>query len=179
MIEAPLSALPQPPHLEVASSDAERAPWVPPPPQRGQLTMGWRSVTVATWLGVLAGIIGIWGASRSIGLATWWLGPESQPQPLPISLLPLLAPVAISSAAFRNAKWLPLFGIGGALITAAIGLGDINRVPGLAAGQLALAGGALLVSIASFAGMYRSIAAHPPEIPIAAHEPLGSDTLIE
>ena len=47
--------------------------------------------------------------------------------------------------------------------TAAIGLGDLGRVRGLGLVELIAAAAALLVSIASFSGMYREAPADDPE----------------
>mgnify|MGYP002682640447 CR=1 FL=1 len=46
-------------------------------------------------------------------------------------------------------------GIAAALATAAIAAGDISRVPGYAVAEFTIAGGALLASLASFAGVLR------------------------
>lgn len=53
-------------------------------------------------------------------------------------------------------RWLPWFGIVAALATAAIAAGDISRVPGYAVAEFAIAGGALLTSLASFSGVLRA-----------------------
>jgi hypothetical protein len=46
-----------------------------------------------------------------------------------------------------------------AVVGAAIGAGDLGRVRWIAVVELVLAGGALCVSVASLAGMYRRVVA--------------------
>ena len=77
----------------------------------GQLSPGWRLVTGATWVMVFVAFTGVWKASRELGLATWWLGPISEPRPLLVMLLPFLAPVAMVVATLNNAARLPWFGL--------------------------------------------------------------------
>jgi hypothetical protein len=108
------------------------------------------------WAGVGVGLMVVWKASRDIGLATWWIGPAGEPQPWYVSLLPFVAPVAMVLGAINNARMLPWAGLAAAAVTAAIGLGDLGRVPGLAAAELALAAGGAAVSAASFGGRYRA-----------------------
>ena len=119
------------------------------------LTNGWRTVMVVAWIGVIVGLGIVWFTSRTVGLSTWWLGPETAPRLFFVSVVPFVLPVAATVLAFRNRPLLPLAGVLAAAGTAAVGAGDINRVPGLAVVEIALAVAGALVSVASLTGMYR------------------------
>jgi len=119
------------------------------------LTLAWNRYLLVTWLFVVASFIAIWVSSRHTGLSTWWLGPETAPRFILINLLPFIAPAAVCLMCQLAMRWLPWMGIGAALATAAIAAGDISRVPGYAVAEFTIAGGALLVSIAGFAGVLR------------------------
>ena len=108
-----------------------------------------------TWLFAIASFIAIWVSSRNTGLSTWWLGPETAPRLILLNLLPFVAPVTLSLLCQLAVRRLPWFSIAGALATAAIAAGDIARVPGYAVAEFAIAGGALLSSLASFSGVLR------------------------
>ncbi len=107
------------------------------------------------WLLIAGSFVAVWASSRWVGLSTWWLGPASEPRFILISLLPLVAPIALSIGGLRRVRWLPWWGVGGAAVTAGIAAFDVSRVPGFAAVEFALAGAGLLVSLACTAGMYR------------------------
>ncbi len=121
-------------------------------PRPGQLTGGWRIVTGVTWGLVFVAFAAVWKVSRELGLSTWWLGPIGEPQPVFVLLLPFVAPVAMVVATLNNARRLPVAGLVASAVTAAIGLGDLDRVLRLGIVELAIAGAAAAVSIASFAG---------------------------
>jgi hypothetical protein len=120
------------------------------------LTGGWRLVTAVTWGLVFIAFAAVWKVSRELGLSTWWLGPIGEPQPVFVMLLPFVAPVAMVVATLNHTRWLPIAGLVASAVTAAVGLGDLDRVLRLAIVELAIAGAAAAVSIASFAGLYRS-----------------------
>lgn len=161
--EAPLPAplpLPLPPPTV---ADATGGPFGSQrPPEVGQLTQGWATVTWLAWVGVIVGFAAVWYSSRITGFSTWWLGPESEPRFIGISLLPFVAPLAVASAGVRGARRLPWAGIAASVWCAAIGVGDLGRVNGYAAVELLLAAGGLAVSLASFAGLVRPIADERP-----------------
>lgn len=121
----------------------------------GQLTPGWRIALGAAWAGVFVGFTAVWKASRDIGLSTWWLGPGGEPQPLYVMLLPFLAPAVMVAGALYGMRFLPWAGLLAAGVTAAIGVGDIGRVDGLALAELTLAAGGAAVSAAALGGRYR------------------------
>jgi hypothetical protein len=120
------------------------------------LTGGWRLVTAVTWGLVFIAFAAVWKVSRELGLSTWWLGPIGEPQPVFVLLLPFVAPVAMVVATLNHTRWLPIAGLVASAVTAAVGVGDLDRVLRLAIVELAIAGAAAAVSIASFAGLYRS-----------------------
>ncbi len=92
-----------------------------------------------------------------IGLSTWWLGADAEPRLLVIQLLPFYGPLVVMVAAISNWRYSPYLGIAVAVVGAAIGLGDLGRVRWIAVVELVLAGGALCISVASLAGMYRPV----------------------
>ena len=111
----------------------------------------WPVATGIFWGLVFAALIGVWKASQEVGVATWWRGPRSAPRPLPVQILPLIAPsVMVIGAMFRWSR-LAWVGVGAGLITAAIGAGDLAGVPKLAAVLLALGGAGVVFSLAALA----------------------------
>ena len=128
----------------------------PRPPRAGELTVGWRAVTAATWVGVIIALAAVWNTSVQLGLSTWWLGPRGDPHPRLVQLLPFVAPVVVLLAAINNVRRLPWLGLGASAVIAAIAVGDIDRVPGLAVVEFAIAGAAATVSLASLTGTYRA-----------------------
>ena len=135
-------------------------PPVPPaPPSAGELDQFFTAMFWIGWVGVAGGLGAIWYSSRTLGFATWWLGPEAQPRFILVSLLPFVAPLALAVMALTRRPWLPYLGILGALITALVAVGDIGGPAGYWAAELLIAAGGLAVSVAAFAGMYRAGAA--------------------
>ncbi len=90
-----------------------------------------------------------------IGLSTWWLGADSQPNLVFVQLLPFYGPLLVAVAAISNWRYAPYIGIVVACAGAAIGAGDLGRVQWLATVEMVLAGAALCISAASTVGMYR------------------------
>ncbi len=156
--QPPLSpfGIPAPPPPPFAPQFASLLPLPPREVRAGQLTLAWGRMLLLTWLFAIASFIAIWVSARNTGLSTWWLGPETAPRFILLNLLPFVAPVTMSLLCQLALRRLPWFGIAGALATAAIAAGDISRVPGYAVAELAVAGGALLSSLASFSGVLRT-----------------------
>jgi hypothetical protein len=146
--------------LPPPSADARVSPPPPEPPHHGvragDLTTGWRIVTGVGWIAIVAVLAAAWSASRQLGLSTWWLGPASDQHPPYIVLLPFVAPAVMLAAVGNRTRFIPWIGVLGALATAAVGLGDLGRVQGLGLVELMAAAAGLLISIASFSGMYRA-----------------------
>ncbi len=124
--------------------------------EAGQLTSGWSAVFWIGWLLIAASFAAIWYSSRLIGLSTWWLGPSTDPKLILVSLLPFTAPLSLSAAGYSAQRWLPWWGIGGAAFVAVVAAFDVSRVPGYAAIEFSLAIAGLFISVACFAGVFRS-----------------------
>ena len=151
----PLAApLPTPPVDESFSDTNDIRPRRPVLP--GNLTPNWGTAFWLAWALVAGGFAAIWYSSRVTGMATWWLGPETAPRLILISLVPFVAPISLSLMTLMHRRWMPFWGVGGAAITAAVAWGDVGGPARYFAVELVLAAGGLLVSIASLAGMYRT-----------------------
>ena len=121
----------------------------------GQLTRPWQVATVAAWGLTLLALIGVWKASRELGLATWWKGPESQPQPFLVMLLPFYLPLGMMAAALYNVRLVPWLGVGAGLVTGLVGIGDLGRVARFGVIEVALGAAMTVFSLASLSGRYR------------------------
>jgi hypothetical protein len=132
-----------------------------PPPRRGELTSPWRIVTALTWVGVVLAFAAVWNASVQLGLSTWWLGPRGDPQPRVIQLIPFVAPLLMVLGTINNARWLGWHGLAASGVLVAVGIGDLGRVGSIAVTELAIAGAAAAVSLASLTGTYRAPADRP------------------
>ena len=145
---APASATPpapvQPPPLPL-----------PRPPRTGDLTVGWRIVTAMVWISVAAAFAAVWNTSVQLGLATWWLGPRSSPQPIVVRLLPFAPPALMVLASINQIRRLPVLGLVAAGALAVLAIVDLGYVRGLAIVELAIAAAAALTSVASFTGTFR------------------------
>jgi hypothetical protein len=126
----------------------------PRPPRPGELTPGWRFAVGAVWVAVAVALGAVWNTSVQLGLSTWWLGPRGDPQPVVVRVLPFVAPLLMVMAVINRGRWLGWFGLLAAAATAAIGIGDLGRVSGLAVVELVIAAAGAAVSIAAFAGTY-------------------------
>jgi hypothetical protein len=125
-------------------------------PRPGQLTPAWRTIVVTTWVGVFVAYMAVWKASEEIGIATWWLGPRSGPQPILIRLVPFIVAAVFAVLASYNVRRMPVIGLLGSIVLAGIAVPDLSRSTGLAITEFAIAAAALLVSAASFTGTYRA-----------------------
>ena len=143
---------PAPPHAPPRRRDVRSLP------RPGQLTPGWRLDRRRRGSWRSSPTPGPGRSSRELGLATWWLGPISEPQPFFVMLVPFAAPAAMVVATLNNSRRLPWYGLTASLVGVAVGLADLDHVQRLAYVELAIAGAAALVSIASFSGVYRTVA---------------------
>jgi hypothetical protein len=98
---------------------------------------------------------GVWKASRELGVATWWLGPDGDPRPIVVTLLPFVAPLAMVLLALNNVRRLPWYGLAAAAVCAVIGIVDLSYVRRLGIAELVIAGAGAAVAIAGFGGAYR------------------------
>ncbi len=126
------------------------------PHRAGELTTPWRTVLVATWVGVFLAYLAVWKASEEIGIATWWLGPRSNPQPVLVRLIPFYVAAVFGILASYNVRRMPWISLGGSVVLALIAVPDLSRSVGLATIEFAIAGAVALVSVASFTGTYRA-----------------------
>ena len=115
---------------------------------------------IVTWVGTLLAYLAVWKASEEIGIATWWLGPRSNPEPMYIRLIPFAVVAVFIILAGYNVRRLPWISLGGSVVLALIAIPDLSRSGGLAAIEFAIAGAVALVSLGSFSGVYR---AAPPD----------------
>lgn len=109
------------------------------------------------WIGVFFAFAAVWKASEEIGLATWWLGPRSDPQPLPIRLSPFILAIAVGLVVTSNRREAVWVSYGGAAVIGMLAVLDVSRSGGLALIEFAVAGAVILVTTASFAGRYRAV----------------------
>ncbi len=131
-------------------------------PRPGQLTPFWRVATIATWVLVFVAWSGVWKASRELGVATWWLGPDGEPQPIFVTLLPFVAPLAMVLLALNNVRRLPWFGLAAAAVSAVIAIVDLSYVRRLGIVEIVIAGAGAAVAIAGFGGAYRRASVASP-----------------
>jgi hypothetical protein len=138
------------------------SPDEPPSPGRtprpGELTPAWRIAVVITWVGALLAYLAVWKASEEVGIATWWLGPRSHPEPMYIRLLPFAIVAVFGILASYNTRRLPWISLAGSGALALIAVPDLSRSGGLAAIEFTIAGAVALVSLGSLTGMYRAAA---------------------
>jgi hypothetical protein len=111
-------------------------------------------VVVATWVGVFLAYLAVWKTSQELGLATWWLGPRSSPQPMLVRLLPLGVTAVFGILVTYPLRRVPLISLGGAVVLAAIAAADLWRSVGLALVEFAIAAAVALVSLAALTGRY-------------------------
>jgi hypothetical protein len=157
------------------------APAAPAPaparaPAPGQLTVGWRVTTAATWILVFVAWSGVWKASRELGIATWWLGPIGAPRPVPVMLVPFIAPGVMVALALNNARRLPWYGLTAAAIGAVIGIADLSYVRRLGYVEILLAAAGAAVSVASLSGRYGRVERAAPRPGAVTSAVTGPDT---
>ncbi len=145
-----MEPLPQPPALQPLDTQFQ-----PRLSRAWQLTPAWRTVFSIGWAGVVLGVGAVLKTARTMGLSTWWLGPEADARFIAIQALPFAIPVLLIVGAFRGLRYLPYIGLLGAAAMAAIAAGDLGRFRNLALIELAVAAVGLLVSAAAFAGVLR------------------------
>jgi hypothetical protein len=147
-----------PPDGAPAADDAVVAP--ARAPRAGELTPAWRIAVIVAWVGALLAYLAVWKTSEEIGIATWWLGPRSNPEPMYVRLIPFAVVAGFVILAGYNLRRLPWISLGGSVVLALIAIPDLSRSGGLAAIEFAIAGAVALVSLGSFSGVYR---AAPPD----------------
>lgn len=144
------------PPVLTGSDDDARVILLERPPRPGELTVGWRLVTALAWIGVAAALAAVWNTSVQLGLATWWLGPRSSPQPIVVRLLPFVPPLLMLLATINQVRRLGWLGLVAAGSIGVVGIVDLGYVRRLGVVEIAIAVAAAAVSVASFSGTYRA-----------------------
>lgn len=111
---------------------------------------------ILTWVGAFLAFMAVWKASDELGIATWWLGPRSNPQPLLVRLVPFGVCAVFGILASLHVRRLPWWSLLGAALLAAIAVPDLSRITGLAITEFVIAGAVAVVSLAALTGMYRA-----------------------
>lgn len=117
--------------------------------------MAWRTTVLVVWVGIVLVYASVWRTSRTMGLATWWLGPPADPRLLLVQLVPFYGPVLMVVLASRPTRHLPWIGLGASLVGVFVALGDVGRFDRLALLQGMAAAAGALISVASLAGVVR------------------------
>jgi len=125
-------------------------------PRVGELSPGWRFITVLTWIAVVLAFAAVWNTSVQLGLSTWWLGPRGDPKARWVQFSPFVAPVLMVLGTINHIRWLGWWGLGASAALAVYGIVDLSRVSSIAAVELTIAVLAALASLASLTGTYRS-----------------------
>ena len=126
------------------------------PRRIGQLTVAWQIMAVVAWAAAFVAFAGVWKASEEIGIATWWLGPRADPQPMVVRVLPFVLCIFVALWAIYNRRGFPWVSLAGTAAIAVLAAVDLSRSVGLALAEFAIAGALLLVSLATFGGRYRA-----------------------
>ncbi|BAN03396.1 hypothetical protein [Ilumatobacter coccineus] len=150
-----------PPPVPDARTPRSGPPAVPYGVRPGDLTLTWRFVVMFGWMFAFFAYAAVWQASVQLGIATWWLGPRSQPTPLLIRMIPFFIVIVGGMAAVYNVRRLSHVSIGVALVSALVALPDFSRSVGLAVVELLISGSLVVLSVASLAGRYRLALAEP------------------
>jgi hypothetical protein len=124
-------------------------------PRPGEMAPAWRVVMILTWVGAFLAYMAVWKTSDELGLATWWLGPRSNPQLLVVRLVPFVICGVFGILASYHVRRLPWISLVGAALLMAVAVPDLGWVIGLAVTELAIAGAVAVVSLAALTGMYR------------------------
>ena len=127
------------------------------PAQVGSLTRGWKIAVIFTHLAIAGALLVLAISSRVVGKPTWWLGYEAYPPFFLLLVLPFLGPIAVIITTVRISRFVPLAGIASTVLLAVTGAVDISRTPGVALGELVLAGCTAVATIAALAGRRRSV----------------------
>ena len=117
------------------------------------LRVGWARVGLATWIGVTVGMIAIAVTSRTVSKPPWWLGASTNPAPLYVTVIPVIACLTPIIAIALRRRSSPLIGCVCAVALAVSAALDATLTPGVAVVQAALAIAALGGSVALWAGI--------------------------
>ena len=108
---------------------------------------GWRSVVLITWLLTFGCMTAIAVSSRTTGRSIWWLGPTVDPAPVFLVAVPIAIVVFPIWAAMKRPAAVRRSGIACSLLLAASAIPDVSARPGVAVAVLTVAFAALLASV--------------------------------
>ena len=136
----------------------------------GDLTGTWRMLLAVGWLAAGFAYAAVWQASVQIGIATWWVGPRSQPTPAAVRMIPFVLVLLVVLAVLYNVRgllWLSLIAAGATVL---IAVPDFSRSVGLAVTELVISSALIVLSAVASTGRYRLLGVDEPN---AASPPPG------
>lgn len=125
------------------------------PLRPGQLEWTWATIVAIGWALVIAGLVALGVAGRRLGVPPWWLGPETDPQPLPVWVAPFVLPGATLLMAVLNLRRTLVVSLAASVSCGLLALADAADSPGVALGEALLGLAGLLVTVAATAGVVR------------------------
>ncbi|MFN3255168.1 MAG: hypothetical protein ACE37B_05700 [Ilumatobacter sp.] len=114
------------------------------------------------WLAAGFAYAAVWQASVQIGIATWWVGPRSEPTPAAVRMIPFVVVLLMALAVLYNVRgllWLSVIAAGGTVL---IAVPDFSRSAGLALTELVISLSLLILSAVASTGRYRVVGAGEP-----------------
>lgn len=118
-------------------------------------------VLLLGWIAAFFAYAAVWQASVQIGIATWWVGPRSQPTPTLIRMIPFILSITGALFAVYNVRRLSHVSFGFAIGSLLIALPDFSRSVGLAVVEVMISASLLALALGSLTGRYRLALAEP------------------
>lgn len=112
------------------------------------MSEGWRTVSLLTWVGVFAALLCVAVSSRTIGRPIWWLGPSGDPAPIYFLAVPIVVTVAPIIVTMRRPHHIVRTSFVCAIALFLTALPDFSDSPGIAWAVSVIALAALLETIA-------------------------------
>ncbi len=140
--------LPKPPSVQ-------SLPTAPAGTRAGDVTLTWRMVLLLGWLAAFFAYAAVWQASVQLGIATWWVGPRSQPTPTVIRMIPFILSIAAGLFVLYNVRWLSQLTLALAAGSLLIAIPDFTRSVGLAVVEVIISGALLVLGLGALTGRYR------------------------
>ena len=114
----------------------------------GEISDGWRTVSLITWIGVFGALLSVAVSSRTIGRPIWWLGPAGNPAPLVFLVLPIVLTVTPIIATVWRPHQMVRVGLVCSLILLATAIPDFGGSPAIAWAVSVIAIAAIVETIA-------------------------------
>ena len=114
----------------------------------GEISDGWRTVSLITWIGVFGALLSVAVSSRTIGRPIWWLGPAGNPAPLLFLVLPIVLTVTPIVATVWRPHQMVRVGLVCSLILLATAIPDFGDSPAIAWAVSVIAIAAIVETIA-------------------------------